>query len=102
MFLGVCYKYSREMGISLETLRILTIVATFFFSPLLTLYIIIGVINIIENSSPKQPEESTEYFTVEPAESEEFFDVTPAVSEEETIINGVRGEQAVINGVRED
>ena len=38
----------------------------------------------------------------EPAESEEFFDVTPSASEEETIINGVRGEQAVINGVRED
>ena len=92
MFLGVCYKYANEWGISVETLRIVTVIATFFFSPLFAIYIIIGILG---NPSLYNTNTTEESYT----EENEYYEEEPI--DTEIIINGVRGEKAVINDVRE-
>ena len=87
IFLGVCWKYSKEFGISVDTLRIITAIAAFFCSPVAFLYIALGVLDARPDLVQEKPAKETR----------EKKDA----SDDEVIVNGVRGEQAVVNDVRE-
>lgn len=123
IFLGVCYRHAHEMGLSIESFRILSLIAIFFIHPLFWVYIIMGLIESSFNSSNSSDQHKREKY----AESEVVFDVTKqnekvdifAQSEskqsedvsfdvvesnkvdDSIVVNGVRGEQAVVNAVRE-
>lgn len=120
IIMGVCYRHAKDLGISVETFRVLTILAGIFVGPALMIYVIIGLIETLQPSNTQEQYKSSDVnFNVtdtsqkedifaQPKTSEEevSFDVEPtyqenSVSDNSIVINGVRGEEAVVNGVRE-
>ena len=82
LFLGVCYKLSQTSGVDISTIRILWIVASIFTGVAVPFYFIFALVDSPQMKN-KNNDVSADYQT-----------------SDEVIVNGVRGEDAVINEVR--